>query len=43
VYQEYLAKVLTDKYAALDSQMDKIIYDANAEITSLRNQLAGML
>jgi hypothetical protein len=23
--------------------MDKIIYDANAEITSLRNQLAGML
>ncbi|ATZ55646.1 hypothetical protein BCIN_12g02200 [Botrytis cinerea B05.10] len=42
VYQEYLAKSLTDKYSTLDSQMDKIIHDANSEISNLRNKMQGM-
>jgi E3 ubiquitin-protein ligase CCNP1IP1 len=41
VYQEYLAKSLTDKYASLSSHMDKIIHDANAEITVLREKVAN--
>ena len=39
--QEFLARSLTDRYATLSSQMDKIIHDANAEITSLRDKLEG--
>ncbi|RAL65570.1 hypothetical protein DID88_005242 [Monilinia fructigena] len=42
VYQEYLAKSLTDKYSTLNSQMDKIIHDANSEISNLRNMMIGM-
>ncbi|QSZ34318.1 hypothetical protein DSL72_005909 [Monilinia vaccinii-corymbosi] len=42
VYQEYLAKSLTDKYSTLNSQMDKIIHDANSEISNLRNKILGM-
>ncbi|KAA8570938.1 hypothetical protein EYC84_000318 [Monilinia fructicola] len=42
VYQEYLAKSLTDKYSTLNSQMDKIIHDANNEISNLRNKIIGM-
>ena len=41
VYQEYLAKTLTDKYGNLSLQMDKIINDANAEIDNLNQKLAG--
>ena len=41
VYQEFLARSLTDKYSMLSSQMDKIIHDANSEITSLRDKLSG--
>lgn len=41
VYQEYLAKSLTDKYSGLSGQMDKVIHEANTEITSLRDQLSG--
>ncbi|POS88162.1 hypothetical protein EPUL_000322 [Erysiphe pulchra] len=37
VYQEYCAKNLTNKYTALNSQMDKIIHDANSELSNLRN------
>jgi len=40
-YQEYLARSLTDKYSTLSGQMDKIIYDANSEIASLREKLDG--
>lgn len=39
VYQEYLAKTLTDKYGNLSVQMDKIINDANSEIESLHHKL----
>ena len=42
IYQEYLAKSLTDKYSTLNSQMDKIINDANSEIVSLREKLGGV-
>lgn len=42
VYQEYLAKSLTDKYTSLSAQMDKIIHDANSEITGLRDKLAAV-
>jgi E3 ubiquitin-protein ligase CCNP1IP1 len=41
VYQEYLAKSLTDKYATLNTQMEKIIHDANSEISNLRNKMIG--
>ncbi|KAK5017563.1 hypothetical protein LTR60_001882, partial [Cryomyces antarcticus] len=40
VYQEFLAKSLTEKYSTLSSQMDKIINDANTEITNLREKLS---
>ncbi|KAK3651539.1 hypothetical protein LTR56_005681 [Elasticomyces elasticus] len=42
IYQEFLARSLTDKYSALSLQMDKIIHDANSEITSLREKLEAM-
>ena len=42
VYQEYLTKNLTDKNAVLNTQMDQVINDANAEILRLRNKLSGM-
>ena len=41
VYQEYLAKTLTDKYGNLSVQMDKIINDANSEIENLHHQMEG--
>lgn len=41
-YHEYLAKNLTDKYASLNTQMDKIIHDANGEISNLRNKMSNM-
>ncbi len=41
VYQEYLARSLTDKYSTLSTQMDKVIEDANSEISSLRSRLEG--
>ena len=41
VYQEYLAKTLTDKYGNLNVQMDKIINDANTELDSLNQKLAS--
>ncbi|EON61267.1 hypothetical protein W97_00480 [Coniosporium apollinis CBS 100218] len=42
VYQEYLAKSLTDKYTSLSAHMNKIIHDANSEITGLRDKLAAV-
>lgn len=41
VYQEYLAKGLTDKYGNLSNQMDKMIHDANSEIVGLRDKVSG--
>lgn len=41
MYQEYLAKSLTEKYSTLSSQLDNIIHDANAEINKLRENMSG--
>lgn len=41
IYQEYLAKSLTDKYHNLSVQMDKIINDANSEIDGLNQKLSS--
>ncbi|KAI5286124.1 hypothetical protein KEM54_000042, partial [Ascosphaera aggregata] len=41
-YQEYLGKGLTEKYAALSNQMDKVVHDANSEISSLQNRIQDM-
>lgn len=42
MYQEYLAKSLTEKYTVLSTQMDKVVHDANAEIANLRDKLQSM-
>lgn len=42
VYQEYLAKTLTDKYSTLNVQMDKVINDANSELNILNQKLSSM-
>lgn len=42
VYQEYLAKSLTERSNSLSGQLDKIIRDANSEIGSLRDKVAAM-
>lgn len=39
IYQEYLAKTLTDKYGTLNVQMDKILNDANSELSILNQKL----
>ncbi|KAF2002949.1 hypothetical protein P154DRAFT_520703 [Amniculicola lignicola CBS 123094] len=39
VYQEHLAKSLTEKYAGLNQQMDQLIHDANAQIKMLQDKL----
>ncbi|KAL4882626.1 hypothetical protein BJY04DRAFT_37720 [Aspergillus karnatakaensis] len=41
-YQEYLGKTLTDKYTNLNTQMDKMIHNANTEISTLQTRLADM-
>lgn len=41
MYQEFLAKSLTEKYSGLNSQMDKVVHDANTEIGNLRDKLQG--
>ncbi|CAG8360690.1 unnamed protein product [Penicillium salamii] len=41
-YQEYQAKSLTEKYSNLNTQMDKVIHNANSEITAMQNKISGM-
>ncbi|PVH80378.1 hypothetical protein DL98DRAFT_459741 [Cadophora sp. DSE1049] len=41
-YQEYRAKNLTDKYTMLNTQVDKVVHDANSEISNLRNSISNM-
>lgn len=41
IYQEFLAKSLTEKYSTLSSQMDSIINQANNEINALQEKLSG--
>ncbi|KAF2267031.1 hypothetical protein CC78DRAFT_531116 [Lojkania enalia] len=42
IYQEHLARSLTEKYANLSQQMDQLIYDANAQIKTLQDKLQTM-
>ncbi|KAI9660279.1 MAG: hypothetical protein M1831_003587 [Alyxoria varia] len=37
-----MTKTLSEKHTLLSSQMDQIIHDANAEITSLRNKVSEL-
>ncbi|TAQ85444.1 hypothetical protein B7494_g6222 [Chlorociboria aeruginascens] len=41
VYQEHMAKNLTDKYATLNTQMNKFIHNANGEIKNIRSKMSG--
>lgn len=40
-YQEFLGKTLTDKYTTLNMQMDKVVHNANSEISTLQSRLSG--
>lgn len=40
-YQEFLGKTLTEKYTTLNTQMDKVIHNANSEISTLQARLSG--
>ena len=42
VYQEIMVTSLSDKHNSLNAQMDKIIHDANAEISDLRIKMNSM-
>ncbi|KAL1791855.1 hypothetical protein ACET3X_009606 [Alternaria dauci] len=42
IYQEHLAKGLTDKYDTLSQQMDQLIHDANAQIKALQGKMQTM-
>lgn len=42
IYQEHLAKSLTEKYSTLGQQMDQLIHDANAQIKALQEKLQAM-
>ncbi|PLN83920.1 cyclin [Aspergillus taichungensis] len=41
-YQEFLGKTLTEKYTGLNTQMDKVVHNANTEITTLQSKLSEM-
>jgi hypothetical protein len=41
IYQEHLAKGLTEKYNTLSQQMDQLIHDANAQIKALQDKMEG--
>ncbi|KAJ5348937.1 Zinc finger RING-type [Penicillium brevicompactum] len=41
-YQEYRAKSLTEKYTNLNTQMDKVIHNANTEIVAMQNKISDM-
>ncbi|KAF1837571.1 hypothetical protein BDW02DRAFT_586535 [Decorospora gaudefroyi] len=42
IYQEHLAKGLTDKYNTLSQQMDQLIHDANSQIKALQDKVQAM-
>ncbi|KAF2661351.1 hypothetical protein K491DRAFT_710928 [Lophiostoma macrostomum CBS 122681] len=42
VYQEHLAKSLTEKYTNLNQQMDQLIHEANAQIKGLQDKIQSM-
>ncbi|KAJ9628057.1 hypothetical protein H2203_003279 [Taxawa tesnikishii (nom. ined.)] len=42
MYQDYMAKNFTEKYATLSTQLDNVISDANSEIMGLRDKLSAL-
>ncbi|KAL6155900.1 hypothetical protein ACJBU6_06096 [Exserohilum turcicum] len=42
IYQEHLAKGLTEKYNTLSQQMDQLIHDADAQIKALQDKMQAM-
>ncbi|KAF2034866.1 hypothetical protein EK21DRAFT_97095 [Setomelanomma holmii] len=42
IYQEHLAKGLTEKYNTLSQQMDQLIHDANSQIKALQDKMQVM-
>ena len=43
IYQEHLARGLTDKYNTLSQQMDQLVHDANSQIKALHDKVQGLL
>ncbi|KAI0380458.1 hypothetical protein F5Y04DRAFT_289435 [Hypomontagnella monticulosa] len=43
IFQEHLGKALTEKYSNLSVHLDKVINDANSQITSLQDKLTRNL
>ncbi|KAI1431629.1 hypothetical protein GGR50DRAFT_689572 [Xylaria sp. CBS 124048] len=41
IYQQHMSKTLTDKYASLNVHLDKVVNEANAEITNCHNKLTS--
>ncbi|KAJ5674441.1 uncharacterized protein N7477_004375 [Penicillium maclennaniae] len=41
-YQEFLGKSLTEKYSNLNTQMDKVVHNANSEMSVLHSKIADM-
>lgn len=39
IYQEHLAKSLTEKHNTLSQQMDQLIHDANSQIKTLQDKM----
>ncbi|KAI2628933.1 hypothetical protein GGS21DRAFT_526603 [Xylaria nigripes] len=42
IYQQHMSKTLTDKYASLNVHLDKVVNEANAEITNCHNKLTSV-
>ena len=43
IYQEYTVKAMTEKHNTLNVQIDKILNDANSELTVLNQKLSSMI
>ncbi|KAH7414195.1 RXT2-like protein [Phaeosphaeria sp. MPI-PUGE-AT-0046c] len=42
IYEEHLAKGLTEKYNTLSQQMDQLIHDANSQVKTLQDKMQSM-
>ncbi|CAI6248047.1 unnamed protein product [Periconia digitata] len=42
LYQDHLAKSLTDRYSTLNQQMDQLVHDANAQIKILQDKIQNL-
>jgi hypothetical protein len=39
MYQEYLCKNLTEKYGHINSQLDKVVNEANTQLQNLQKKI----